>query len=101
MEEIVEISLNGPDIGHESTQVDSNLIQENGADKCAIVNVELVEKLKEYESTISNLKAQLINKADVISDLEKQKSSFEKEASHVSCHLNSIKSRPFNLSFSS
>lgn len=41
-------------------------------------------KLKELEEKLSNLGVELSNKTDVINNLEKQKSLFEKEIIHVS-----------------
>lgn len=87
MEENIDIPLTEPDISNESTPTETEVIPENGAGKFIIENCELAEKLKDCELQIASLKDELSNKTDVIIGLEKQKSSFEKEVTHVSFHL--------------
>lgn len=83
MEEISEIPLNEPENNNEATQEESEIILENGDHKNLNENHELTEKLKEFEETLKILQNELSIKTDVISDLEKQKGSFEKEVTHV------------------
>ena len=92
MEENTEIPLTEPVISDEVTEEESNAVLENEADKINTENNELTEKLRKFELEISSLKAELSSKTDVITDLEKQKSSFEKEVTHVSFHLNFVDS---------
>lgn len=51
----------------------------------AVVREDL-KKLKEFESRILQLENELSKKTDVVSELEKQKGSLEKEVTNVSCY---------------
>ncbi len=85
MEENIEIPLNEPDQVEETSEPEPEIFQENGAADGHDKNAELIEKIKEYETTVSHLRDELTKKTDVIIVLEKQKTSFEKEVTHVSC----------------
>lgn len=85
MEENIEIPLNEPEKNEETTTVDTEIIKKNGVVKEVDQNIELIEKIKEFETTVSQLREELTKKTDVIIVLEKQKTSFEKEVTHVSC----------------
>lgn len=85
--ENIEISLSEPDKTDEPTLNEQEVVKENGVVKETIVESDLPERFKEFETTISNLKDVVTKKTDVISDLEKQKGSLEKEVTHVSCDI--------------
>lgn len=46
---------------------------------------ELRKKIEEFELVNKNLQNELTKKADVVSEMEKSRTSFEKEFAHVSC----------------
>lgn len=84
MEENVEISLNEPDDNKETPPVEPVAIIVHNVAKDVGENSELGDKIKEFESTIVRLQEEISGKTDVINNLEKQKASFEKEATNVS-----------------
>jgi hypothetical protein len=88
MEANIDIPLNEPDGNEETTDPEPEVIQENGVVEESDKNSELIEKIKEFETTVSNLRDELTRKTDVIIVLEKTKTSFEKEVTHVSCLTN-------------
>lgn len=101
MEENIDIPLTEPDIQNVSSVTELEIIQEHGAESYISEKNELVEKLKEYELRVSNLSNELSSKTDVITDLEKQKSLFEKEVTHVSLQINFSDSHDWIWPFSS
>lgn len=86
MEENSEISLNESPAIEEVSLKDPEIVVENGIEKDSAVDGEVDKKFKDLETTISNLRNELVRKTDVISDLEKQRGQFEKEVTHVRKH---------------
>lgn len=84
MEANDEISLSEPENSEEPSEDKPEITKENGDVKEPADNSELLEKLKNFETTISHLKEEVLRKTDVINNLEKQKGAFEKEVTHVS-----------------
>lgn len=91
MEEICEIPLDEPNYNNETTQEEAEVILANGVEKNVIENKELTEKVKDFEETLKNLQNELSIKTSAISELEKQKASFEKEVTHVSVNVNHVR----------
>lgn len=82
-ENTIEVPLNEPDKDEETVEPELEFVKENDAVKEIDKNIELIEKIKEFETTVSNLRDELTRKTDVIIVLEKQQTSFEKEVTHV------------------
>lgn len=100
MEENCEISLTEPQKIGELPEVKSVTAELNGGVKIAEGNNDLLKKLEEFEITVSHLQDDITSKTSVISDLEKQKGSLEKEVINVRSFLStSISSCNFILSF--
>jgi predicted RNase H-like nuclease (RuvC/YqgF family) len=86
MEENIEIPLSEPDKEEEPSEAEPEVAKENGKAEEIVKTDETTEKIKDFETTIANLREELTKKTDVISNLEKQKASFEKEVTNVSRH---------------
>lgn len=84
MEEISEISLSEPDKLNEVSAEGPETAQVNGTDKESSDSNELTKKLEEFDITVSHLRDEVSRKTSVITDLERQRGSLEKEVTHVS-----------------
>lgn len=81
MDENSEISLTEPDKDDKSPPGEPEVAELNGA---VGDNEDSTRRFEEFKITISQLKDEVTKKTSVISDLEKQKGSLEKEVTHVS-----------------
>lgn len=84
MDGIVENTAAEPDKSVEIAVSEPEVVVSDCVEKEASENLELLAKLKDFETTVGNLRDELTKKTDVITDLEKQKGTFEKEVTHVS-----------------
>jgi peptidoglycan hydrolase CwlO-like protein len=84
MDGIVENKAAEPDKSVEVAVSEPEVVVSDFVEKEASENLELLAKLKDFETTVGNLRDELTKKTDVITDLEKQKGTFEKEVTHVS-----------------
>lgn len=84
MDENSEISLTEPDKADDSPPSEPEVVQLNGDVK---ESEDWKQQLEEFRITISHLKDEVTKKTSVISDLEKQRGSLEKEVTHVSNYM--------------
>lgn len=93
MEETCEISLSELDLKEKKEDVESQVISCLQPELVAEAENDLAEKLKEFQSTITKLQDDLLRKTDVISELEKNKGSLEKEVTNVSLDVISVRTQ--------
>lgn len=83
MEENIEIPLNEPEENDRKQEEELETVKENGTVEEINEISEINEKIRDFETTIAHMQEELTRKTDVINILEKQKTSFEKEVTHV------------------